>query len=289
MSSEITSCSAIDYLNDDADKQKFVDKIESIVKKFENKEYGDILSNDNESFHNDFNELLEVTKKIKSQLVPYSQVTRIMYKFYSDNTDGSDILVMLFSSEIEKSIKECNDKYILYYHEILIKCVEHMKLAFKQMDSLYYKQQSKLDYQKQQIDKQEKNLEKYLKTIKKTKKKLKKVYKMKDNIYIQFVSILSIFSAIIFSLFSAAKMVTTSFSQLSNNVPVHRIMMFTSLTGMAILSIIFLLLKFVATLADKEVDKPLKISKFTIKCPTYTIGMLILLLIFVLTSIYDKL
>jgi hypothetical protein len=83
---------------------------------------------------------------------------------------------MKLNQKIMENVKLEDSPEIANEYVVLIKSVEHMKLANKQMDNLYKKQQDKLNQQQEKINVLEKN-------ISKTKKRYKKLNKMKGFVW----------------------------------------------------------------------------------------------------------
>ena len=98
----------------------------------------------------DFSALISDAKKITIDYVPYSEITRIIYAV---NVDGLDMLFNEFSDKIVEDINEnvSDNQEVKSYHNYLIKTLEHMKLASKQITSLYRDQEKSIAKQKETI------------------------------------------------------------------------------------------------------------------------------------------
>ncbi|MFT8735633.1 MAG: hypothetical protein ABF773_14555 [Lentilactobacillus hilgardii] len=235
------------YLDSQSEESKiirgFLKQLESMVQNWV--AGGHYQLNDSDLlFDTDFKKLLTTMQGIHTEFIPYSEVTRIIY---NNNADGLDAFFMKLNQKIMENVKLEDSPEIANEYVVLIKSVEHMKLANKQMDNLYKKQQDKLNQQQEKINVLEKN-------ISKTKKRYKKLNKMKGSLYGDFIAILGIFAAVIFTLFGGLLTVSRVVAQMANGDRIYRIMISVSLLGIVLIGLLFFLLKAVATMSDKSIS-----------------------------------
>ena len=143
-----------------------------------------------------------------------------------------------FKKQIRKRIQP-NSSELSNEYVILIKVSEHVNLARKQKDSLYRKQAEKIENQENSLKQLRENTEKETKRLRKLKQEMKTIKDMKSSIYGDFIAILGIFSALIFSLFGGFDTLSKVVSQVSMNVRLYRIMISVALLGMILVSLLF--------------------------------------------------
>ncbi|MCI2019668.1 MAG: hypothetical protein LKJ60_08660 [Lentilactobacillus buchneri] len=186
---------------------------------------------------------------------------------------------MKLNQKIMENVKLEDSPEIANEYVVLIKSVEHMKLANKQMDNLYKKQQDKLNQQQEKINVLEKN-------ISKTKKRYKKLNKMKGSLYGDFIAILGIFAAVIFTLFGGLLTVSRVVAQMANGDRIYRIMISVSPLGIVLIGLLFFLLKAMATMSDKSISIN-DSKKLYDRYPFFMWGLTIMTGVFVLGLIVD--
>lgn len=267
------------YLDSQSEESKiirgFLKQLESMVQNWV--AGGHYQLNDSDLlFDTDFKKLLTTMQGLHTEFIPYSEVTRIIY---SNNADGLDAFFMKLNQKIMENVKLEDSPEIANEYVVLIKSVEHMKLANKQMDNLYKKQQDKLNQQQEKINVLEKN-------ISKTKKRYKKLNKMKGSLYGDFIAILGIFAAVIFTLFGGLLTVSRVVAQMANGDRIYRIMISVSLLGIVLIGLLFFLLKAVATMSDKSISIN-DSKKLYDRYPFFMWSLTIMMGVFVLGLIVD--
>ncbi|MGP3639167.1 hypothetical protein [Lentilactobacillus hilgardii] len=267
------------YLDSQSEESKiirgFLKQLESMVQNWV--AGGHYQLNDSDLlFDTDFKKLLTTMQGMHTEFIPYSEVTRIIY---NNNDDGLDAFFMKLNQKIMENVKLEDSPEIANEYVVLIKSVEHMKLANKQMDNLYKKQQDKLNQQQEKINVLEKN-------ISKTKKRYKKLNKMKGSLYGDFIAILGIFAAVIFTLFGGLLTVSRVVAQMANGDRIYRIMISVSLLGIVLIGLLFFLLKAVATMSDKSISIN-DIKKLYDRYPFFMWSLTIMVGVFVLGLIVD--
>ncbi|MGF7428569.1 hypothetical protein ABUK64_12295 [Lactiplantibacillus argentoratensis] len=271
---------ALNYLNASSDEaasvSTFVNRFEEMVNNVALGDHYSFAEND-EQFNDDFNKLLSAACNLHTEFVPYSEITRIIYGLQDES--GMDFFMEAFKKQIMKRIRN-NSSELSNEYVILIKVSEHVNLARKQKDSLYRKQAEKIGNQENSLKQLRENTEKETKRLKKLKQEMKTIKDMKSSIYGDFIAILGIFSALIFSLFGGFNTLSKVVSQVSMHVRLYRIMISVALLGMILVSLLFFLLKAVATMSGKSIATKLKGNVFR-KYPFFMVTVTVLIITFV--------
>lgn len=244
----VTNEDALNYLNASSDEaasvSTFVNQFEKMVNNVALGDHYSFEENDKQ-FNDDFNKLLSAACNLHTEFVPYSEITRIIYGLQDEL--GMDFFMEAFKKQIRKRIQP-NSSELSNEYVILIKVSEHVNLARKQKDSLYRKQAEKIRNQENSLKQLEnslkqlrENTEKETKRLRKLKQEMKTIKDMKSSIYGDFIAILGIFSALIFSLFGGFDTLSKVVSQVSMNVRLYRIMISVALLGMILVSLLFFL------------------------------------------------
>ncbi|KRN13810.1 hypothetical protein EFQ23_04730 [Limosilactobacillus fermentum] len=276
----VTNEDALNYLNARSDEaasvSTFVNQFEKMVNNVALGNHYSFEEND-EQFNDDFNKLLSAACNLHTEFVPYSEITRIIYGLQDEL--GMDFFMEAFKKQIRKRIQN-NSSELSNEYVILIKVSEHVNLARKQKDSLYRKQAEKIGNQENSLKQLRENTEKETKRLRKLKQEMKTIKDMKSSIYGDFIAILGIFSALIFSLFGGFDTLSKVVSQVSMNVRLYRIMISVALLGMILVSLLFFLLKAVATMSGKSIATNLKGNVFR-KYPFFMVTITVLIITFV--------
>ena len=276
----VTNEDALNYLNASSDEaasvSTFVNQFEKMVNNVALGDHYSFEEND-EQFNDDFNKLLSAACNLHTEFVPYSEITRIIYGLQDES--GMDFFMEAFKKQIRKRIQN-NSSELSNEYVILIKVSEHVNLARKQKDSLYRKQAEEIGNQENSLKQLRENTEKETKRLRKLKQEMKTIKDMKSSIYGDFIAILGIFSALIFSLFGGFDTLSKVVSQVSMNVRLYRIMISVALLGMILVSLLFFLLKAVATMSGKSIATNLKGNVFR-KYPFFMVTITVLIITFV--------
>ena len=276
----VTNEDALNYLNASSDEaasvSTFVNQFEKMVNNVALGDHYSFEEND-ERFNDDFNKLLSAACNLHTEFVPYSEITRIIYGLQDES--GMDFFMEAFKKQIRKRIQN-NSSELSNEYVILIKVSEHVNLARKQKDSLYRKQAEEIGNQENSLKQLRENTEKETKRLRKLKQEMKTIKDMKSSIYGDFIAILGIFSALIFSLFGGFDTLSKVVSQVSMNVRLYRIMISVALLGMILVNLLFFLLKAVATMSGKSIATNLKGNVFR-KYPFFMVTITVLIITFV--------
>jgi len=246
--------------------------------------YNNYLNIDTENNEYDLCEkLLSECNKINPSLIPYSQLTNIifvnkpMYQYEENDSSfpeslqakmehyiysayGTSVISNpetnneVFSDELnlyqEISIHEDKVDGILVFYKI----IQHIELAISQKESLF----------EQQIH-----------TINELEYRISETSQKYNNMVSNFISILGIFAAIMMATFGSIQGFTSLFTN-ESEYSLTEIFLISSLGLFGLLSIIFLLFYSIAKLTGREIaDQPYYMTKFTNRYPIYSHAIII--------------
>ncbi|MCI1922329.1 MAG: hypothetical protein LKJ22_10490 [Liquorilactobacillus nagelii] len=274
--------------------KKYLDKLSEMVNNsLKGGVYELNIHNPDRKFEEDFDQLASILDNLDSEFVPYAEITRIIYTSgNTERTDGFDIFQHRFKICLSQKINDefKNGENVRGKFIILTKSYEHLKLASTQIDSLFLKQEEQIKKQEEQTKKQVEQIKKQSGKIQKLRKQISKethkLKNLKSSVYGDFIAILGIFSALIFSLFGGFKTFTLAISQISKGISIVRITIILSLLGIIMLCLLFFLLKAIATMSDR------KLSLCNEKCiykkyPFFMYGLTIMTIFLGISLIYD--
>lgn len=240
-----------------------------------------------------YEELLKECNKINPTLIPYSELTNIIFVnkpvgYYLQDNDSSfperlkagmeqyinfahgialekespqtneDIFSAGNSSSQELSIDERDQVGILVFYKI----IQHIELAIAQKESLFENQ---------------------IRTINELEQNIYETSQKYNNMVSNFISILGIFAAIMMATFGSIQGFTSLFTN-ENNYSLTEIFLISSLGLFALLSIIFLLFYSISKLTDRNIsNNPYIQQKFTNQYPIYSHTIIISGVIFLLS------
>lgn len=242
---------------------------------------------DDNEINNLIDNLLEASKEINPTLIPYSEITNIIFTLYYDNGKEATFTEKL-KSKFEKRIiakfaiikntkplsnnedlfttpsQNENTTLIIsedYQNSLLViyKIIQHAELALSQKQSLYESLKNDIDSLNYSVHSA---TEKY------------------DNMMSNFISILGIFAAIMMATFGAIQGFTAIFSN-ENHYNLTTIILISCFGLFALISILFILLHSISKLIDKDLVNHYYEGTFFSKYPIYSHTLLFLLVIFV--------
>lgn len=234
------------------------------------------------------NQLIEESKEVNPSLIPYSEITNIIFTNYYNFSDSNSSFTEKFKSEFEKYVvhnfgegssahinppKDNDDVYskpsITDHIELIIdddernsllvvyKIIQHAELAISQKQSLYEELKDEVN-----------NLNNHI--FDATQKY--------DNMMSNFISILGIFAAIMMATFGAIQGFSAIFTN-ENNYNLTTIILISCFGLFALISILFILLHSIAKLIDK--GHMYYGSDWFSKYPIYSHTLLIISFIFI--------
>lgn len=272
---------ALNYLNASSDEaasvSTFVNQFEEMVNNVALGDHYSFEEND-EQFNDDFNKLLSAACNLHTEFVPYSEITRIIYGLQDES--GMDFFMEAFKKQIMKRIQH-NSSELSNEYVILIKVSEHVNLAVKQKDSLYQEQAVEIAKQGEIVKSLGEEIKEKEQELDDLNKEMENLKVVKGSLYGDFIAILGIFSALIFSLFGGFSTVSSVVSQISSHEKLYRIMISASLLGVILLSLLFFLLKAIAIMSGKTITNSKQKYPWQ-KYPFFTTTLFILIVIFVL-------
>lgn len=229
---------------------EFVSTLGKLIKKASDGELNIILNSPDAVLDESIEKLLNDAKNVNVKFIPYSDITRMIYDL--DNTDGIDAFVIKLRKEVVSKLKQLNgdtetpDEYF-----VILKSAEHINLACRQMDSLYSRQEKKLQ-ELNDITDRISVLSSKASKIEDTVKKQKEAY---SKLTVDFVTILGIFTSITFATFGGLQLLGNVFgrvSDLSNNRNVGSEIMLGAIFLFGTYLILIALLTGISKLTDRE-------------------------------------
>lgn len=208
----------------------------------------------------------------KSPRHRYSDISKVVYKFNDDRID----ILRINLSKLKEVAKEKNENEIANKIDKLIdhadlseyqrKLIEDVSKETKVLMEGYHSvliatkeeladAQRELEETKEELTSAQKELEETKRELDTTKKELDKRYveaeeeiedlhKDKANIYTQFVTILGIFTAIILGAIGSLELIGSVFTRI-NEVSTGKLLVFSSLTSLAVIIMLFLLMQWI--------------------------------------------
>ncbi|MCC2745078.1 hypothetical protein LK472_06605 [Leuconostoc lactis] len=154
-----------------------------------------------DNFDTSFKKLIQAIQELPENLIPYSQIAQTVYQIKdTSDSEGIEGVVLILKDRIVRYIEENSSGELDSVANVLIKIYEHIVLSDAQMNSLHSDQSANVAAIDERITVVQ---EKYNKSV----EEWKKVKPQIDSMYSSFVSVLGIFVAISFTLFSAASLV----------------------------------------------------------------------------------
>lgn len=235
-------------------------------------------------------DLLEECKEVNQSLIPYSEITNIIFATYFHNGTENHFPEKL-KSEFEKKIvkkfsrqpanekemktpKNNEDLFALtskydsvslsisgeYENAILVfyKLIQHVELAISQKQSLYEDLKEDINYLTDTVDSA---TGKY------------------DNMMSNFISILGIFAAIMMATFGAIQGFTAIYTN-ESNYNLTTIILISSFGLFALLSVLYLLLYSISRLVDKELSPDSYSPNIFVKYPIYSHALVAIFIMF---------
>lgn len=193
---------AVSYLKGDSVTQ-FNSKLRKLLT-------NELQSPDNDSFEDDYTELLKAAKQLKGVAVPYAQIAQMIFKTQSENlktNDGIGPVLDRFKQRLLTSLEALNTDKVTDELTILLKTYQNMSLSDAQYQSLLG--QDNVEALNSDIQTLKNNLESS------TNEFDKKVDERMNSVYSGFVSVLGIFIAITFTLFGGMNLLSKIFSNIA--------------------------------------------------------------------------
>ncbi|OJG78119.1 hypothetical protein RV14_GL001220 [Enterococcus ratti] len=207
-----------------------MEKIQIIYEQYTMNKYGE------EKLENDFKDLYELAKNINPAALPYAQLTTLIFRDDMDEeaTDAFIQRLTRFYTKIFEFKKNNNDLKKLDAVSIatLAKVKEHLSLALSQKNSLYNKQKQELSNLKKLL----KDEQAHLANLQDQTDNYKEKY---DKMTIDFLSMMGIFSTIIFAVFGGLSQIGAIGDNLAET-PISKILMYISLSAITLILIVFI-------------------------------------------------
>lgn len=215
------------------------------------------------------------------EYIPYSDITHIIYQDSSMDTH-QDIqrLIVHFWNKYKKEYEpknnskdeessqlileleivwdfEFNEGDFQKLERAIYKIVEHIKLAILQRSNALFERNQSIEFIDKQIAEKVKmaddlkdKIDNFEETINLTKSDIENEL---SKIYVQFVTILGIFTAIVVSVFGGLSIVSGVFDKI-NDTPIWKLILVGSMVSIFILCLLFLLTRWISTIIRKTFD-----------------------------------
>ncbi|MFZ4958261.1 hypothetical protein ACOYXX_13580, partial [Enterococcus thailandicus] len=210
----------------------------------------------------DFQDLYHEAEKVNPAALPYADLTTLVFEDEQDSSEGfiielKDFYTSLFYEKKEQDALTINDEKAI---SVLAKAAEHLNLALSQKNSLYKKQKDQLiilenglvseqeTLKALKIDNSEyeKKIESLTGSIDTLESKLSKAQSLADanqnkydKLTIDFLSMMGIFSTIIFAVFGGLSQIGAIGDNLAET-PISKILMYVSLSSITLILIVFI-------------------------------------------------
>lgn len=231
-----------DYIN--SNSAPFIKKIQSMVSS---------ISKDIEylgtSIESDFDELYTMTKDVTPAALPYAELTTLVFKSKDiDHFIAFSIRMDELYTDKFKKLKEADSLHKTDYNAIsaIAKSIEHLNLAIAQKNNLYDEQTVKLNEldisgnkMTQELINHKKELGVYRDKYDSMNDELEEYKAKYDKMTIDFLSMMGIFSTIIFAVFGGLSQIGAIGDNLAVT-PITKILMYLSLSAITLLSIVFI-------------------------------------------------
>lgn len=186
--------------------------------------------------------LKQVSNHINESLLNYISLTAVKGEFYHLNKDLDSLKEV--EMHLNDSVKSHNEEAKDLYQQL-----ETLKISQSEM---------------------EENLDNFSNNLKKSQSDLHELRDIKSKVYTDFIAILGIFSALIFSLFGGFNSLSSVLTSLANKQSLPHILISISLLGVVLICLIFCLLQFVATMSDRTISLDKKSSNPWKKYPVFS-------------------
>ena len=207
----------------------------------------------------DFQDLYHEAEKVNPAALPYADLTTLVFEDEQDSSEGfiielKDFYTSLFYEKKKQDSLTTNDERAI---SVLAKAAEHLNLALSQKNSLYKKQkdqliilenglsseQNTLDALKHENNKHKEQLQLIIDDLtaklhnaQEAATKNKEKY---DKMTIDFLSMMGIFSTIIFAVFGGLSQIGAIGDNLAET-PISKILMYVSLSSITLILIVFI-------------------------------------------------
>ncbi|MEX1550465.1 MULTISPECIES: hypothetical protein [Enterococcus] len=219
------------YIHSDSASFSFVKKIEKL--------YSEYINNQDASpanLNEELDKLYALASEINPAALPYAELTTLI--FINDTTEEATgyFIKILENFYISKFTSKKREKQLTKADETAIsalaKTKEHLSLALNQKNNLYNEQKKELATLKSILAKEQAQL----KTLQDHTNAYKEKY---DKMTIDFLSMMGIFSTIIFAVFGGLSQIGAIGDNLAET-PISKILMYVSLSSITLILIVFI-------------------------------------------------
>ncbi|MGM0215081.1 hypothetical protein [Enterococcus sp. AZ109] len=244
-----------DYIN--SNSASFIGEIQTMLHS---------ASNDIKYYEHDFaiscEKLYDLASHITPAALPYANLTTLMFDS-EDEGESAAIFIQHLSDFLKEKFESLKAAKTLTVKDecsisVISKAIEHLNLALSQKSSLYLKQKQELIVLDNSLKAERNNLIKLSDDLTKEKsdldilKKDTKDYKEKyEKITTDFLSMMGIFSTIIFAVFGGLSQIGAIGDNLSET-PIYKVLMYISLSSITLLFVVFLSFNAISKLTNMK-------------------------------------
>lgn len=204
-------------------------------------------------------DILIIALNTKERL-PYSDITVNIYNYKHHELEFvQENITKIF----EKLNVYTSDSHLII-KENLSRFEDHIRLAINQRDYInrnvkrleeqLIQRNAEINELTIQLNEAKKSLSEIASDIKNTKSSIDEVSNDKTKIYTEFVAILGIFTAVVLGAFGSLQVIGSVFSNIKG-VPTGKLLVFSSLTSLGVLVLLFLLMKWINHIVYKNSNK----------------------------------
>ncbi|MEG2326396.1 MAG: hypothetical protein RSB63_09855 [Enterococcus sp.] len=222
------------YIKSDSDS--FLSRFQNVYKEFSN-------DSSNSNFEKQFESLYNFASNMNPAALPYADLTTLIFTQDDDGETTSVFIASLeefyktkFNDLKATSSLSLNDKKSI---AVLAKAKEHINLALGQKRILLLEQKQEINKLNTELKEEQENLKRLTEDSNEASKTLEEYKKKYDKMTIDFLSMMGIFSTIIFAVFGGLSQIGAIGDNLPDT-PIPKILMYISLSSITLILIVFI-------------------------------------------------
>lgn len=222
------------YIKSDSDS--FLSRFQNVYNEFSN-------DSSNSNFEKQFESLYNFASNMNPAALPYADLTTLIFTQDDDGETTSAFIASLeefyktkFNDLKATSSLTLNDKKSI---AVLAKAKEHINLALGQKRILLLEQKQEINKLNTELKEEQENLKRLTEDSDKASETLEEYKKKYDKMTIDFLSMMGIFSTIIFAVFGGLSQIGAIGDNLSNT-PIPKILMYISLSSITLILVVFI-------------------------------------------------
>ncbi|WP_336822927.1 hypothetical protein [Sporosarcina sp. USHLN248] len=183
--------------------------------------------------------------KFPGEAIQYSAITRFVF----DEGIGSFEGLVLIIDEIRELVEEYHGEELeqnVLLSRYFYKLIDHLMLAAYQIEEMRNRARSEFEITERALDRNNYTINSIEEKITSLKDQTDSLL---DKVYSNFITVLGIFTAIVFSMFGGLKLLEFSISAL-NTIATWKATIFFSMFAVATLSMLFILMRWISIIVD---------------------------------------